>query len=150
QIRRQSYEDYAWPRAFASAYRRNDTVVAFSITVCLALFLGLATGARPGPFYDVFPHRFLVTVFGAALAFAILAMTIGALRFRRAIASEASAGEGSPLVAALTLENLRGGGEGCYVRAGFDHPPETLRRWFHHFTVYGFLLCFASTVLGTF
>jgi citrate/tricarballylate utilization protein len=49
----------------------------------------------------------------------------------------------------LTLENLKGGGEGCYVRAGFDHPPERMRRWFHHLTFYGFLLCFASTTLAT-
>jgi citrate/tricarballylate utilization protein len=35
------------------------------------------------------------------------------------------------------------------VRAGFDDPPTPWRRWFHHFTFYGFLLCFASTSLAT-
>jgi citrate/tricarballylate utilization protein len=111
---------------------------------------GGLSGARAGSFYAVFPHGLLVSIFGIAFVFAILAMTIGASRFRAAIASEQGSGGGSALGAAMTLANLKGGGEGCYVRAGFDHPPEVTRRWFHHLTVYGFLLCFASTALGTF
>src|SRR4029079_16650575 len=67
QIRRQSYEDYAWPRAFASAYRRNGTIVALALAGSLAFFFALAiaiggglSGAREGSFYAVFPHGFLV------------------------------------------------------------------------------------------
>src|SRR5262249_7809958 len=29
------------------------------------------------------------------------------------------------------------------------HSPDRMRKWFHHFTFYGFLLCFASTALAT-
>jgi len=163
QIRRQTYEDYAWPRAFAAAYRSNGTVVALSLAAGLALFLALAvavggglTGARAGSFYAVFPHGLMVAIFGASFLFAIVAMAIGALRFRAVInrgqiprSADKNDRDRSAIVAAMTLENLKGGGEGCYVRAGFDHPPERLRRTFHHFTVYGFLLCFASTTLAT-
>jgi citrate/tricarballylate utilization protein len=163
QIRRQSYEDYAWPRAFGAAYRRNGTVVSLALAAGLALFLILAiatggglTGARAGSFYSVFPHGLLVAIFGIAFLYAILAMWLSARRFSEGLNRgqlPRSTGENerdrSPLVDALTLENLKGGGEGCYVRAGFDHPPEGLRRTFHHFTVYGFLLCFASTSLAT-
>ena len=173
-LRLQSYEDYAWPRAFASAYRHNNAVIAFALGASLALFfvLAIAVGpglsARPaGSFYAVFPHGLLVTVFGIAFTLAIVAMSISALRFRQAInrgqiPRSARQNEGSvpdvllggtrdlsPVLAALKLDNLDGGGEGCYVRAGFDHPPDRMRKWFHHFTFYGFLLCFASTALGT-
>ena len=153
QVRRQSYEDYAWPRAFAAAYRRQGTVISLALAASLAAFFAMATtlsGKPAGSFYAVFPHGLMVSVFGAAFLFALVAMAVGAARFRRAIgssegmrASHSAAGE------ALALANLEGGGEGCYVRAGFDHPPERMRRWFHHFTLYGFLLCFASTTLAT-
>jgi len=163
QIRRQSYEDYAWPRAFASAYRRNGTIVALALAGSLAFFFALAiaiggglSGAREGSFYAVFPHGFLVTVFGVAFLFAILAIVLSARRYAAVInrgqiprSGGENDGDRSPIGAALTLENLKGGGEGCYVRAGFDHAPESHRRTFHHFTVYGFLLCFASTTLAT-
>ena len=173
QIRRQSYEDFAWPRPFAAAYRRNGTVVALALAAGLAVFLLLAIAlngsaslfSRPaGSFYAVFPHGLMVAIFGVTFLFAVLAMAIGASRFRAALnrgqipnAAHKAADSGpvprvrdlSPVWAAATLANLKGGGEGCYVKAGFDHEPERMRRWFHHATVYGFLLCFASTTLAT-
>jgi citrate/tricarballylate utilization protein len=175
QIRRQSYEDYAWPRAFAGAYRRQGAALSLALAASLAAFFALATtlsGKPAGSFYAVFPHGLLVMIFGLVFLFACLAMFIGALRFRKATGDRPlvphsgtsgtdhlarmldSAGASQPrrtsgLSPALSLQNLKGGGEGCYVRAGFDHPPERLRRWFHHFTFYGFLLCFASTTLAT-
>jgi citrate/tricarballylate utilization protein len=162
QIRRQSYEDFAWPRILARAYRRQGTAISLALALSLAACFALATtlsGKPAGSFYAVFPHGLLITVFGIAFLFSILAMTIGALRFRRAIGTGP---EGSvpnvpvsgkrdltPVFEAAALTNLGGGGEGCYVRSGLDHRPERLRRWFHHLTFYGFMLCFASTALGT-
>jgi citrate/tricarballylate utilization protein len=46
----------------------------------------------------------------------------------------------------LRLRYLDGDGDGC------TYPGEVSsdsRRWFHHLTFYGFLLCFAATVAGT-
>ena len=49
---------------------------------------------------------------------------------------------------ALTLRYLDGGGgDGCTYPG---EAPSQARRWFHHLTFYGFLLCFASTTLATF
>jgi citrate/tricarballylate utilization protein len=45
----------------------------------------------------------------------------------------------------FTLRYLDGGGEGC------AYPTEVAsssRRWFHHLTFYGFLLCFAATTVA--
>jgi citrate/tricarballylate utilization protein len=47
---------------------------------------------------------------------------------------------------AATLRYLGGGGGGCTSE---DEKPSRLRRVFHHFTFYGFLLCFASTSVAT-
>ena len=162
QLRRKSYEDFAWPRAFAAAYRHHGIVFASALAGGLAAFLvaAIALAGRAGlfaahaSFYAIFPHGLLVTVFGAAFAFAVAALWVGATRFKRAVDAggiDVTALEGArpATAAALTLENLEGGGEGCYVRAGIDHAPERSRRWFHHFTFYGFALCFASTSLAT-
>src|SRR3546814_12314550 len=54
---------------------------------------------------------------------------------------------GRALHDAFTLKYLAGGAD-----LGFTYPqeaPSKLRRLFHHFTFYGFLLCFAATMVGT-
>lgn len=160
QARLASYESHAWPRAVARLYRHQGGLFAWSLAGALALFIALAMAlagprglwgapARPADFYAVFPHGLMVGIFGAAFGFAVLAMLVGALRFRRTLGSggyaHLRAGH-----AAAKLENLHGGGEGCYTRSGIEHAPTSARRVFHHFTFYGFLLCFASTTLATY
>jgi citrate/tricarballylate utilization protein len=44
------------------------------------------------------------------------------------------------------LRYLDGGGVGCFNK---DERPTDRRKLFHHFTFYGFLLCFAATCVGT-
>jgi citrate/tricarballylate utilization protein len=47
---------------------------------------------------------------------------------------------------ALGLKYLDGGGDGCTYP---DARPSFSRRTWHHFTFYGFMLCFAATVVAT-
>ena len=47
---------------------------------------------------------------------------------------------------ALTLKYLGGGGDGCTYP---QDRPSRVRRVFHHFTFYGFMLCFAATCVAT-
>ena len=65
-------------------------------------------------------------------------------------ARSVSAGSGTTLWQAgrdaATLRYLDGGGVGCYNE---DERPADNRRLFHHFTFYGFMLCFASTSTAT-
>jgi citrate/tricarballylate utilization protein len=42
RVRRETYAEYAWPRAFGALYRRNGMVVALALAAGLALFLVLA------------------------------------------------------------------------------------------------------------
>jgi citrate/tricarballylate utilization protein len=160
QVRLASYESHAWPRALGALYRRQGTFASVALALSIALFLVLGAryaapeglfAARPPAqsFYAIFPHGMLVALFGAVFAFALVAMVASAMRFRRAM----GAGALAPLAAASSaarLANLEGGGEGCYQRSGIEHPPSSERRWAHHATFYGFLLCFASTTLATF
>ncbi|HET9579050.1 MAG TPA: tricarballylate utilization 4Fe-4S protein TcuB [Usitatibacter sp.] len=160
RVRFASYEKYAWPGAFGALYRRQGAFGGIALALSLAVFLVLAArlagpdglfAARPPSesFYAIFPHSLLVAMFGTVFGFAVLAIVVSAVRFRRAMGEGALA----PVAAAgsaARLANLEGGGEGCYHQSGIDHPPSAQRRWLHHFTFYGFLLCFASTSLATF
>jgi citrate/tricarballylate utilization protein len=156
-VRGETYIEYAWPPSFGALYRRNGLTVALALAAGLALFL-ILTVARTGSlwhaplagnFYAVFPHDLMATLFGAIFAFAVLALGIGVTRFWRDVTpgrvSVPAAAEAAKNVLALTY--LDGGhGEGCNEA---DDRFTLARRRFHHFTFYGFLLCFASTALAT-
>ena len=160
QARLESYQAYAWPRAFAALYQRQSALMALLLAASLALFFALGIAWRgdgffhahtgPGSFYAIFPHNFLVAVFGASFLFAVLAIAIAAGRFWRAIepaglppARGATAGA---MRDTATLKYLDGGGDGCPEKTD---APTHARRIFHHLTFYGFLLCFASTSVAS-
>jgi citrate/tricarballylate utilization protein len=79
--------------------------------------------------------------------FAILAMTIGAIRFWREQSVPTQAGADKESLAAIaSLRYLDGGGDGCVEQSD---APSLARRHLHHATFYGFMLCFASTSVAT-
>jgi citrate/tricarballylate utilization protein len=157
QVRLQTYTEYAWPSAFGALYRRNGMTLALAtalgIALCLVVLLALRGSLVQQPlagnFYAVFPHGLLVGLFGAAFLYAIVALAVGASRFW----GEWSPGPNSSGATAeatkdvLTLKYLDGGhGQGCNEA---DDRFTLARRRFHHFTFYGFLLCFAATCVAT-
>jgi citrate/tricarballylate utilization protein len=171
QVRLHTYRQYAWPAALGALYERAGLTVALALAGGLALFLTLVlamTGRLvhaplAGNFYAIFPHNFLVLVFGGVFAFVVLALAMGARRFWREISpaqphQPGGSGDGSVdavrrAAAAeaagdvLRLTYLGGGhGEGCNNE---DDRYSLARRRFHHFTFYGFLLCFAATSVAT-
>lgn len=152
-IRGDSYRANAWPAGLASMYGRGVTGWLALAAVFVALFLvaAFARSAAPGgTFYDVIPHSVMAIAFGAAGLFVVVASAVMFARFWRDTGERASMIDARAIAGALhdaaTLRNLGGGGEGC---AGGEGRPSTLRRLFHHATAYGFLLCFAATVVGT-
>src|SRR4051794_15512394 len=95
QARRESYAQYAWPPARA-LFARNGLAVSLICALGVAVFiLGFAWAGGPGAlsrpetgpgaFYRVMPHNLMVLVFGAAFAYAILAMCMGLRAFWRDI-----------------------------------------------------------------
>jgi citrate/tricarballylate utilization protein len=158
KVRLDTYREYAWPPAFAGLYKRNGLTVALATAAGLALFLVLAMAMqRPllheplaGNFYAIFPHSLMAWLFGLVFAWAIVALGIGVARFWR---DESPGTATGPAIAeaahnAFALTYLDGGHrEGCNEA---DDAFTLARRRFHHFTFYGFLLCFAATVVATF
>jgi citrate/tricarballylate utilization protein len=157
-VRGQTYSDYAWPPALGALYKRNGLTVALATAGGLALFLVLLLWMKgslfhaplAGNFYAVFPHNTMVWMFGGVFAFALISLGIGVARFWGAV------GPGTPdpggaraeaLRSALSLRYLDGGhGQGCNETGDAF---TLARRRFHHFTFYGFMLCFAATSVAT-
>ena len=161
KVRLDTYAEYAWPQVMGTLYRRNGLTLALSCGAGLALFLcltlmvmgNLFTPMPGGNFYGIFPHNTLALMFGAVFGFAVLALTIGVRRFWRNV-SPVDASRQQTTSAALeatanvaTLKYLDGGhGEGCN---NADDRFTLWRRRMHHFTFYGFMLCFAATGVAT-
>jgi citrate/tricarballylate utilization protein len=161
KVRGQTYADYAWPHALGGLYRRNGVALALALAFSLALFLALGVAMQgrlwgtveAGNFYALFPHNLLVALFAPVFLFVVLALGIGVARFWRELKPATSGAPVSGPAAAeathdvLRLKYLDGGhGEGCNEE---DDAFTLSRRRTHHLTFYGFLLCFAATVLGT-
>jgi len=162
QIRVRSYEKYAWPGFIAKAFRKNGLLASLLSALTLIVFFfavtsslgdkSLTTAIPGGDFFQITPHEALITAFGLVSLFVLLALFIGFTRFWR------DTGEKLPdffnpsalataLKETLRLEYLDDLGWGC------TYPEEEhsqARRWFHHFTFYGFMLCFAATTVGAF
>lgn len=166
-IRVASYEACCWPSFVASAFRRQRLTMMLGLVLSAIVVLGAAVVAwRPdivtrsdwrGDFYSVMPHSAMVALFMAAGLFAVGALAVACGRFVRetgftTAGSSRPAADGSrarfgfpalsALRDALTLRHLHGTGADCTDSLETRRP---WRRWFHHCTMYGFMLCFAST-----
>ncbi|PAY09986.1 tricarballylate utilization protein TcuB [Bradyrhizobium sp. UFLA03-84] len=160
--RAESYATYAWPRAFAGAFARNGLVISVIAALSVAAFIfgfaalndrGVLTGIHTGPgaFYKLMPHNAMALLFGAALLYAIVALAMGVRAFWRDIGEPVGmTTDAKSLLQAVRdageLRYLDGGGVGCFNED--DHPTDR-RKLYHHFTFYGFALCFAATCVGT-
>jgi citrate/tricarballylate utilization protein len=159
-IRRESYSKYVWPAWLSASYSRAWLLLIFSVVVipilifshllywsgASALFSSYSVGE--GSFYRLIPHDSMIAWFGILGVGVLIAMFAGWRRFWREM------GPGIPLHLrdyqqavsdTVRLRYLEGGGEGC---AYPEEAPSSARRWFHHLTFYGFLLCFAATTVA--
>jgi citrate/tricarballylate utilization protein len=166
KVRVDTYAEYAWPGALGTLYKRNGLTLALAAAFALVLFLMLTLAARgtlfpgalEGNFYAIFPHNTLALMFGLVFGYAVLALGIGVARFWRTVSPTVEAGvQEAPSLRrdataeaasdVLRLKYLDGGhGEGCN---NADDRFTLWRRRFHHFTFYGFMLCFAATSAAT-
>jgi citrate/tricarballylate utilization protein len=156
ELRLTSYEAYCWPRPLAAAFRRHSTATALGTAAGFAAVIALGIAAldpgawsRPassGAFYAVVPHAVMVALFGTVGAFVSVALSVGLGRFWRDIAPPTGAtwrdGMAQAWRDALTLAHLHPRGVDCVDDEEARSPS---RRWLHHATFYGFVLCFLST-----
>jgi len=157
KVRGETYASYAWPQALGGLYKNNGLTVALALAAGLALFLvltlqitgGILHAPLAGNFYAIFPHNTLALMFGAVFGYAVLALGLGVRRFWHDVSpgeiSTAAGAEAADNV--LRLKYLDGGhGQGCN---NADDAFTLQRRVFHHFTFYGFMLCFSATSVAT-
>ena len=162
EIRAESYRKYAWPGFFAGLFRRNGLAVSLAMAAGPILFLLVtllftepsvlfsAHSVAEGSFYRVMSHRVMTVSFGAVGLYVLAALVMGFAGFWRETGQAWSAALrprslGQAVADTLRLRYLDGGGDGC---AYPDETPSNARRWFHHLTFYGFLLCFAATTVA--
>ena len=168
RVRVESYESFAWPSFAAVAFRRPwvTTLVALVVSIVVIQLLSVSPVARaftaraatqPADFYSVIPHNTMVIVFGVVSIFAIAAIAVGHRRFARSASHEDRRANHEGLRDGelmsrqravrdvLSLKHLHATGEDC-VDAEEQRRP--WRRWLHHCTFYGFVLCFASTTVA--
>ena len=163
-VRGQTYSDYAWPPVMGSLYQRNGLALCLALVAGLTLFLllalqsngslwGVSSTAQAQGFYAIFPHNLMVSLFAPVFLWAVLALSIGVIKFWRDVTPATS---GAPLSTpaaaegvhdALKLKYLGGGhGDGCNNE---DDAFTLARKRMHHLTFYGFMLCFAATSVAT-
>jgi len=160
ELRLDTYLEFTWPEAFKGLFRQNGLAVALiaTLSVLFVLFLTLLfkgfsvfeihTGENA--FYRIIPYWAMVAPLSALGLFVLAGIFKGIGNFWR--------GSGGALVElfdpranaralrdVLQLKYLDGGGYGC------NYPDERfsfIRKWFHHLTFYGFILCFVSTTIA--
>lgn len=152
EVRQESWEETAFPAALGRAFHRNGTHIAlFTVVGMAALFLAARslTGSGEG-FYAVIGHNAMIAIFLPAFILPLLALGVGLRRYWARV--EGGRVRLADLVAAFgsaaTMRNLAGGhGDGCNFEDEDRFSQQ--RRYYHQFTMYGFLLCFGATSAGT-
>lgn len=164
KVRGETYRKYAWPGFLGKLYNNNGVAVSLISAFSIALLFWVAGALNnperffaahsdaQGSFYALMPHNLMAGMFGAVFAFAMVALFMGFIRFWPYMGEELSDFFKKPLAEGLhdafTLKNLGGGveNEGCTYP---NEQKSLVRRVFHHFTFYGFMLCLASTSVAT-
>jgi citrate/tricarballylate utilization protein len=156
-IRLSTYDEYCWPPFLGAAFRRNTPVTALALTGTLAVVIfaltwmlnpgALSRRAPRGDFYAVVPHEVMVALFGLVSLFVLGALGMGVIRFWRDVQEDREQPHGDSAIGwalgdALTLPHLHTSGVDCTLA---EESRSSWRRWLHHCTFYGFMLCFAST-----
>jgi citrate/tricarballylate utilization protein len=155
EIRLDSYAEYCWPAFMAGAFRRSGIAIGLLLAAAFSAVLFVAAlrqnpgafnqAAPAGDFYSVIPHAVMVTLFGSVGIYVVAAIAIGLGRFRREVGLAVPVFEPRALRDVLTLRHLHTTGVDC---TSGEEARSPWRRWLHHCTFYGFLLCFASTTVA--
>lgn len=160
QVRLETYQDFAVPASFGKIYKKTGIKLVSVMTILFfVLMLGGSFmsgsnlfGRYEGDFYAIFPHNFLAVLFGSVFIIAFILLGLGIAKFWKQTSKIIPEGVEQPdiLIASkniLTLKYLDGGHEkGCNEE---DDSYTQIRRIYHHFTMYGFLLCFLATSVAT-
>lgn len=153
ELRQASWAEHAWPKPLARLFQKSGVAVAIITVIAFALLLWAMRALGPAGgegFYAVMSHGAMVALFLPAFLFPLVSLAVSLHRYWRGVGggritpSAIAAAFGS----SATMKNLAGGhGDGCNFE---DEDRFTqARRLAHQAVMYGFLLCFLSTISGT-
>jgi citrate/tricarballylate utilization protein len=153
EVRADNWQTFMQPRPLASAFQRYGVALATALVIGIALlfFIAKTYGDADGEgFYAVLSHTVMISIFIPAFVLPLVIIGLGIRNYWRAVGGQPVRLTHVFQAARPTanLENLSGGeGQGCNFER--EDRYSNARRWMHQMCMYGFLLCFASTVSGT-
>ncbi|MCV0423880.1 MAG: tricarballylate utilization 4Fe-4S protein TcuB [Roseibium sp.] len=153
EVRHDSWETHAWPTSVARAFQKSGVMIALATVLGFAvMFLAIHMFKPAGGdgFYAVLSHSVMIAIFLPAFLFPLVSIAISLTRYwhttggtKVTLAQISVAFE-----SAAKMKNLAGGhGDGCNFED--EDRFSQARRLAHQAVMYGFLLCFASTSVGT-
>ncbi|MEM9578619.1 MAG: tricarballylate utilization 4Fe-4S protein TcuB [Pseudomonadota bacterium] len=153
EVRADSWQDHAWPAPFARLFQRSGTAIALALGLGIALLFWIVQAFRPETgegFYAVLSHAAMVAIFAPAFLAPMVIIAVSLRRYWRTIGGKRLrlADITDAFASAARMRNLSGGhGEGCNFED--EDRFSNARCYAHQATMYGFVLCFASTASGT-
>jgi citrate/tricarballylate utilization protein len=153
EVRQDSWERLVPPSSIGRAFHAHGVAIAAALVAGIGLmFIAAKTLAPTGGqgFYAYLGHSAMVGIFLPSFALPLLMVMAGLRAYWREVDAPwpRAAHVAKGLRQAFLLKNLDGGqGQGCNFEKGDRYSDK--RRAFHHWTLAGFLLCFASTSVAT-
>ena len=151
-IRAQNWEEHVKPKALSKfmqtrAWPHIVLTLLFFILFSVIMAGGLTSSQ---PFYASINHNLLVGLFLPLFLLPWVAVYFGIRSYWASVGGSRLAVSDlkSAFRSAAGMKQLSGGqGQGCNYESGPKYT--NVRRWAHQATMYGFLLCFMSTSIGT-
>ena len=153
EIRHESWKDYAWPQVFSKVFDRSGIAIMLGLFVGVFFFFILANKLAPNNgngFYGIISHETMMAIFIPAFIFPLFAIVVSLKNYIQdmKISNYGPRAIWGALLSVASMKDLSGGhGDGCNYED--EDRYSNWRRYFHQATMYGFLLCFASTSSGT-
>jgi citrate/tricarballylate utilization protein len=153
EVRSESWEHFAAPTGLARLFQRQGVALAGTLVIAIALFFLALDRLRPASgegFYAYLSHAAMIAIFIPAFLAPVVVLIAGLRRYWKEVGGEPVRWNHLKDAAASTarMKNLSGGqGQGCNFEKG-DRFSQA-RRHAHQATLWGFLLCFASTSSAT-
>ncbi len=153
EVRQDRWESFAWPGPLARLFQKSGVMIALATAfgfAALFMVMRLIGSAGGDGFYAVLSHSVMVAIFLPAFLLPLVSIGISLNGYWRAVDGQkvTLAQIIGAFGSAAKMKNLAGGhGDGCNFED--EDRFSQARRFAHQAIMYGFLLCFASTSVGT-
>jgi len=151
-VRAENWEQHIKP-SWLSRSMQGSVWPYITITLLFVFLFSVVMGVSWGssqPFYSSISHTSLVVIFLPLFILPWFSLIAGLKRYWRSVGGSKLqlSNMAQALRSAATMKQLSGGqGQGCNYENGDRY--SSARRWAHQATMYGFLLCLASTSVAT-